>query len=786
MPSNSPQSKIPDTINENARAWLAAVVAFGAGAVLTTVLVMSSNQRHERQVQLRFNMLADERLSRVQERLDDQVQRLDGLRRFFVYSDEVLRSEFDGYAAPLLVLTQAYSWAPKVAGAERGRFEQHARDEGLSGYTVREIDTATGGLKTAAERSEYFPVLFTQSRSTQPLPLGFDLSSESIRDATLKRATQTGSMAVSTRMTLVGIEPDIASGVLLVAPVLHPASNSDSQNQALSGYVMAVISFSRLMSDGLPGEISDNLALQLFDASSPGVPDLLYQSSNTAAHSHLRLIARVSLADREYSLVIRPAAAFLVANQSVASVVVMGGLFSLILSALLYSLVSRRQRALKLVELRTIELRSVLDATTQVAIIATDLTGTISTFNAGAQQMLGYNGDEVLGQLALRDLHLLAELQTHGRYLSRRYGREVAVAEVMLFEALEEGGHPTREWTFVRKDGSSLMVNMLVTAVRNDQDQWTGFLVICIDVTEGKRVHEALAARDLMLEKLSAQVPGGIYQYQVNSDGSSWFNYTNSGMWRIYELSQESMQGETQAVLNRIHSEDRDRIIKSIDFSAQNLTHWCEEYRVELPRQGLRWLRGEATPERLIDGGVLWHGFVSDISDLKRVEEELRGLSVTDVLTGVYNRRFFQERLKAELSRAQRHGGALSVIMLDIDHFKRINDQFGHAAGDQALQGLCQRINQRLRRDDVFCRLGGEEFMVLCPDTNGENAYTLAVELWDALRREPIDGVGAVSASFGIASWRTGESEDALLLRADSGVYGAKQSGRDRVMPELP
>jgi diguanylate cyclase (GGDEF)-like protein/PAS domain S-box-containing protein len=786
MRSNSPHPTIPDTINENARAWLAAVVAFGAGAVLTTVLVISSSQRHERQVQQRFSLMAGERLSRIQERFDDQVQRLDGLRRFFVYSTEISRDEFDGYAAPLLVLAQAYSWAPKVAGSDRAQFEQQAQSLGLSGYTIREIDTNTGELKTAAERSEYFPVLYCQSRSTKPVPLGFDVSSEPTRQATLKRVNELGSMAVSPRMMLVGLEPINASGVLLVSPVLRPATSSGVQYQALSGYVMAVISMNKLMSEGLPGQASDNLALQLFDVSSPGTPDLLYQSTNTVADSELKLVAQVRVADREYRLDIRPAAVFLAANQSTTSVMVMGGLFSLMLSALLYSLISRRQRALKLVELRTTELRSVLDATTHVAIIATDSTGIINTFNAGAQQMLGYGGDEVLGQLPLRDLHVLAELQSHGQYLSQRYGREVPVTEVMLFEALEEGGHPTREWTFVRKDGSSLVVNMLVTAMRDDHDHWTGFLAVCIDVTEGKRVQEALAARDLMLEKLSAQVPGGIYQYQMNGDGSSLFNYTNSGMWRIYELSDELMQQSSDAVFDRIHPQDLDRIKKSISISAQNLTHWCEEYRVVLPRRGLRWLRGEATPERLNDGAVLWHGSVSDISDLKRVEEELRGLSVTDVLTGVYNRRFFQERLKAELSRVNRLGGALSVIMLDIDHFKRINDRLGHAAGDQALQGLCQRINQRLRRDDVFCRLGGEEFMVLCPDTTGENAYTLALALWDMLRREPIDGVGFVTASFGIASWRNAESEDSLLLRADSGVYAAKQAGRDRVMPELP
>ena len=157
---------------------------------------------------------------------------------------------------------------------------------------------------------------------------------------------------------------------------------------------------------------------------------------------------------------------------------------------------------------------------------------------------------------------------------------------------------------------------------------------------------------------------------------------------------------------------------------------------------------------------------------------------MTDSLTGIHNRRYFQERLKNELERAQRDGQALAVIMLDIDHFKRINDRFGHAVGDRVLRSLCQRIGQRLRRTDVFCRLGGEEFMVLCPGTDAEQARVLALELWQGVRNDPVDGVGQVTASFGVAGWRPGEGADALLLRADAGVYAAKQAGRDRVEGE--
>jgi diguanylate cyclase (GGDEF)-like protein len=386
--------------------------------------------------------------------------------------------------------------------------------------------------------------------------------------------------------------------------------------------------------------------------------------------------------------------------------------------------------------------------------------------------------------MTLENLHLPRELMARSAELSARYGKPIPACHAMLVEGGEENGHEAREWTLVRGDGSHLTVNMLATPVLDEQGLWVGHLAICIDITERKRVHEALAARDLLLKKLSAHVPGGIYQFKMEFDGRFSVIYASDGIREIYELEPDVLLLDAEAIFTRIHPQDTTRVRASIRASADTISPWREEYRVQLPQRGLRWVRGEATPEELPGGGVLWHGYISDISDMKRVEEELRALSITDALTGIHNRRYFQERLTVEMARVERGGGELSVIMLDIDHFKRINDQYGHAIGDRVLQAVCERIGQRLRRTDVFCRLGGEEFMVLCPDIGGEQAHGLAVELWQSLRSAPIDEVGVVTASFGIASWRVDEGVDALLLRADSGVYAAKQGGRDRVQGE--
>ncbi|MFS2159228.1 diguanylate cyclase [Pseudomonas sp. Pseusp122] len=796
MSSKQFRPKILGFISEQTSAWMVAIVAFLIGAMLTAMLAMASTELYQRQLRQRFDLLAGERVSRIQERLDNQARRLDSLRRFFIYSDEVTRREFAGFATPLLISTEAYAWAPRVTDAERSTFENRAREDVRADYSILEPD-GQGGFRRAGRRETYFPLLFVQSMGGKAAPAGFDMLSIPLRQATLERARQLGTMVASPRTELLGHDDERTDGVLLVSPVLSSVARTDGQPRDVLGYVVAAINLKQLMTEGL--SVQDNLAVSLRDLTASADEQLLYQSPSDAASEMLRVSSLLGMADRDYLLEIRPTATFLSANESsTGDVIVLGGLLSLLLSGLLYSLVGQRQRALYLVDQRTAELRmreqqlrgthgqlrNVLNAATEVAVIATDLNGVITTFNVGAQKMLGYRDEEVLGRLSLKDFQLAAELERHGEQMSQRYGRRICAAEALFVEAAEEDGHESQEWTLLRRDGSSLQVNMLVTAVRDEQEQWVGYLAVCIDVTERKRVHEALAARDQLLEKLSANVPGGIYQYRLEANGRSGFTYTSVGMGSLFELSEEEMRADIGVILARINPLDVGRVRKSIRQSADHLTPWHEEYRVELPVQGQRWIRGEATPERQSDGAILWHGFFSDISDTKRVEEELRALSVTDVLTGVYNRRFFQDRLRSELARLERYGGEMSVIMLDIDHFKRINDKYGHGMGDKVLQTICQRISQRLRRNDVFCRLGGEEFVVLCPGTSAWQAQELAVQLRQSLRNQPIEGVGQVTASFGIAGWRDKEDGDALLLRADSGVYAAKQAGRDRVEPE--
>jgi diguanylate cyclase (GGDEF)-like protein len=176
---------------------------------------------------------------------------------------------------------------------------------------------------------------------------------------------------------------------------------------------------------------------------------------------------------------------------------------------------------------------------------------------------------------------------------------------------------------------------------------------------------------------------------------------------------------------------------------------------------------------------------ISDITALKKVEQQLRDAAMRDALTGIYNRRHFYEASALELERSRRYGRSLSLAMIDVDHFKEKNDRFGHVVGDELLVALAQQFSAALRKTDLFARYGGEEFVVLFTETEIDEAVRVTDRLRALLAGAPVlTAAGPVSftISGGVAEWSAGDTSIAAFVdRADRALYRAKQMGRDRV-----
>ncbi|OGA49032.1 MAG: hypothetical protein A3F74_28020 [Betaproteobacteria bacterium RIFCSPLOWO2_12_FULL_62_58] len=210
-----------------------------------------------------------------------------------------------------------------------------------------------------------------------------------------------------------------------------------------------------------------------------------------------------------------------------------------------------------------------------------------------------------------------------------------------------------------------------------------------------------------------------------------------------------------------------------------------EEVEIECFDGARKIILNSAMPIRDEQGGIV--GAISvnhDVTERKRFEEKLRGMADRDLLTNAYTRRSLYDFLETEIHRVRRYGDPLSVIMFDVDHFKEINDDHGHAAGDRVLVAISELVREELRGLDRLARYGGEEFLIITPNTSLRKAVTLAERLRTSIATASFDTVARVTCSFGVCQFEGEEDADTLVRRADDLMYKARRSGRSSLVAE--
>lgn len=266
--------------------------------------------------------------------------------------------------------------------------------------------------------------------------------------------------------------------------------------------------------------------------------------------------------------------------------------------------------------------------------------------------------------------------------------------------------------------------------------------------------------------------------------GGPFIVYVNPAFERLMGYSAEEVMGQNPKMLQGPDTDDKTRYKmrqamrdgKSIRTQILNYDKFGHEL----------WLDINMVPLFDEDGNLAYYAAIErDLTEYKRLQSRLENMANTDSLTGLSNRQAFLHRAEKEFNRARRYAHPLSAVMIDVDHFKSINDRFGHAIGDVVLREVSTICQCSLRGSDFLGRIGGEEFVLLLPDTPQSNAVFVAERMREQLAKSVIDVEGlalTITASFGVASLCDADINfNSILERADEAMYHAKHDGRNKV-----
>lgn len=289
----------------------------------------------------------------------------------------------------------------------------------------------------------------------------------------------------------------------------------------------------------------------------------------------------------------------------------------------------------------------------------------------------------------------------------------------------------------------------------------------------------------------------GHWEWEMDSDVVRW----SDEVYRILGYEPLGCIPGHDSLLQRVHQDERERVRQQFE----QVSHggaFDLEFRIMLPDGQSRVLHGrgqvaclmECRYPHVIDSAQVYKqhenttfiGVIQDVTERREMEQRLETEAHTDALTGCASRRYFLELAQQQIIQAQQRGGTLSLLMLDLDRFKRVNDNYGHHIGDLTLQALADVCRRMLRGEDIVGRIGGEEFAVLLPQTPLEVAVEVAGRLRSAIDAAvvPLEDGGEINftASIGVATLDVCDTDiDALLYRADRALYAAKEAGRNRV-----
>lgn len=402
-----------------------------------------------------------------------------------------------------------------------------------------------------------------------------------------------------------------------------------------------------------------------------------------------------------------------------------------------------------------------------------DPMGRVVLWNRAAEEISGYRRDEVLGSDQIWQW-LYPDEDERARIRSR--------AEEILRDEGEVVGFDTRITT---REGEERLISWNSRSLRSEDDEIVGSIAIGHDITDIRRAEITIRQRERQLSTLMDNLPGMAYRCRYDEHWTMLFVSSGCRELTGYE-PEELLNNQRVSYAELIVDNNNENILRTVETAIGNAEPFSLEYPV-VRKDGRRiwvWERGRAVEG---NGDILLEGIILDISDRKTLEDELSELATRDPLTGLFNRREMTRLLDEEIARAKRYGRALSLLWIDFDHFKAINDEHGHAAGDSVLKATSGLLADSVRSVDLIGRFGGEEFVILLPEMDRSEAGETAERLRRLISETPQPlGNGRtvpLTISIGVSVFPdNGTDSQDLCAAADRAMYQAKSSGRNRVV----
>jgi diguanylate cyclase (GGDEF)-like protein/PAS domain S-box-containing protein len=319
-----------------------------------------------------------------------------------------------------------------------------------------------------------------------------------------------------------------------------------------------------------------------------------------------------------------------------------------------------------------------------------------------------------------------------------------------------------------------------------------------VKILQSKQLENAAIKAKKQYDQFVKYIPFGIFRAHTTRENILSFEYVNQQFCEMLNLTPKEIYKDSNSVFNAIHPDDLDSFKTLNREVSKNRKFFVWEGR-GMKEGSIRWLRVEARPEKIFKGEIVWHGVITDtternqaekalrdanallenrVAEIEQLQEKLREQAIRDYLTGLFNRRYLDETIEREIARAKRDRSQLSVVMIDIDHFKSINDTYGHEAGDIVLIELGSLLMKNSRTSDIACRHGGDEFVIVMPNASPEDALKRADEwrqIFEQKRFTSNERRFATTLSMGIASYPLhASSPKGLFQAADQALYQSK------------